>query len=346
MFRKRNAGKPLAREKVKQWKKALREYDAMTEQDVVGPEEAQSIALLETLEAQQTGLRSLYEDLAQTQEPEAFGKAVMTRLRSQRRAAVNVAKANQKLLENYDELSARWDDLTRQPHSRLKPPANSVIDLEETRSGHFASGMNLYKLLLVCFIGCFGGVVIELLWCLLTNGYMESRAGLVYGPFNMVYGAGALVLTIALYRYRNRGKWLSFLGGFLVGSALEYFCSWAQELLFGSVSWDYSHMPFNINGRICLIYSVFWGFLGVFWVKTLYPVMAELILKIPNRVGKILTWVLTAFFVFDCVVTLLAVFRWSQRVDMIPAANAFWAFIDSRFPNARMERIFANMVFR
>ena len=157
MFRKRNAGKPLAREKVKQWKKALREYDAMTEQDVVGPEEAQSIALLETLEAQQTGLRSLYEDLAQTQEPEAFGKAVMTRLRSQRRAAVNVAKANQKLLENYDELSARWDDLTRQPHSRLKPPANSVIDLEETRSGHFASGMNLYKLLLVCFIGCFGG---------------------------------------------------------------------------------------------------------------------------------------------------------------------------------------------
>ena len=115
MFRKRNAGKPLAREKVKQWKKALREYDAMTEQDVVGPEEAQSIALLETLEAQQTGLRSLYEDLAQTQEPEAFGKAVMTRLRSQRRAAVNGAKANQKLLENYDELSARGDDLTRQP---------------------------------------------------------------------------------------------------------------------------------------------------------------------------------------------------------------------------------------
>ena len=44
--------------------------------------------------------------------------------------------------------------------------------------------------------------------------------------------------------------------------------------------------------------------------------------------------------------TLIAVFRWSQRVDAIPAANAFWAFIDARFPNSRMERIFANMVFR
>ena len=126
----------------------------------------------------------------------------------------------------------------------------------------------------------------------------------------------------------------------------RYFCSWAQEMLFGSVSWDYSHMPFNINGRICLIYSVFWGFLGIFWVKTLYPMIAQLILKIPNKAGKILTWALTAFFVFDCAVTLLTVFRWSQRVDGIAASNAFWAFLDTRFPDSRMQRIFANMVFR
>lgn len=338
--------KRLAREKVKQWKKALREYDQLTEHDVVSPAEAQSAELLDTLEKAQPGLHSLYEDLAQAEDPERFGENVMHRLRSYRRASNNLTRANAKLLENYDELSARWDDLTRQPHFKVKPPANSVIDLEETRSDHFAAGMNVYKLLLVCFIGCFGGVVIELLWCLLTNGYLESRSGLVYGPFNMVYGAGALVLTLALYRYRNRGKWLSFLGGFVVGSALEYFCSWAQELLFGSVSWDYSHMPFNINGRICLVYSVFWGFLGIFWVKTLYPMMAQLILKIPNKIGKWATWALTAFFVFDCVVTLLTVFRWSQRVDGIAASNAFWTFIDTRFPDARMQKIFANMVFR
>lgn len=338
--------KRLAKEKVKRWKKALREYDQVSEQDIVTPVEQQAREALEALDAAQPDLQSLYENLAAAENPEDYGEAVMHRLRSYRRASVDLGKANSILLENYDELSARWDDLTRQHHSRLKAPANSVIDLEETRSDHFAAGMNLYKLLLVCFIGCFGGVVIELAWCLLTNGYLQSRSGLVYGPFNMVYGAGALVLTVALYRYRNRGKWLSFLGGFLVGSALEYFCSWAQEMLFGSVSWDYSHMPFNINGRICLVYSVFWGFLGVFWVKTLYPMVAQLILKIPSRFGKILTWALTAFFVFDCAVTLLTVFRWSQRVDGIAASNAFWAFIDARFPDSRMQRIFANMVFR
>ena len=338
--------KKARKEKIKAWKQAIREYDSITERDVVMPVEEDSQRVLQTLEQGQPSLESLYEDLAQAHDPESFDTAVMQRLRSYRRASTDLVRANGKLLENYDELSARWDDVTRQHHRKLTAPANAVIDLEETRSGHFAAGMNIYKLLLVCFIGCFGGVVIELLWCLVTNGYLESRSGLVYGPFNMVYGAGALALTLALYRFRNRGRWLSFLGGFLVGSALEYVCSWAQELLFGSVSWDYSHMPFNLNGRICLLYSIFWGFLGIFWVKTLYPFMAQLILKIPNRFGKVFTWCLTAFFVFDCVVTLLTVFRWSCRVEGIAASNAFWAFLDSRFPDARMQRIFANMVFR
>lgn len=334
------------RQKRNAWKKALRDYEEVTDQDIVTPEEAGSAALLEQLRQEQPKLQALYEGMATSFQPEQYSRQVVAQLRSYRRAGLHLARASQQVLENYDELSARWDDLTRPRRLRLKPPANSVIDLEEEKAGHFASGMNMYKLMLICLIGCFGGVVIELAWCLLTNGYLESRAGLVYGSLNMVYGAGALVLTLALYRYRNRGKWLCFLGGFVVGSVLEYFCSWAQECLFGSVSWDYSHMPFNIHGRICLIYSIFWGFLGIFWVKSLYPMMAQLILRIPNKAGKPLTWALTVFLIFDCIVTLIAVFRWSQRVDAIPAANAFWLWIDTRFSNARMERIFANMVFR
>ena len=143
--------KRLAKEKVKRWKKALREYDQVSEQDIVTPVEQQAREALEALDAAQPDLQSLYENLAAAENPEDYGEAVMHRLRSYRRASVDLGKANSTLLENYDELSARWDDLTRQHHSRLKAPANSVIDLEETRSDHFAAGMNLYKLLLVCF---------------------------------------------------------------------------------------------------------------------------------------------------------------------------------------------------
>lgn len=265
-----------------------------------------------------------------------------------KRASANLTKALAQTVSLYDELIARQNDIRKQNKKRrllASAPANAAIDLSESRSEHFAKGLNLYKLLLICFIGSFVGVLIELLWCLVTNGYLESRSGLVYGPFNLLYGIGAVALTICLYKFRNHSGWLSFLGGMLVGSVVEYVCSWVQQTAFGSRSWDYSEMPFNINGRICLLYSVFWGLLGVLWIKDIYPRMAKLILKIPNRAGKIITWVLVIFFILNAVMSCISIFRWSQRIDGIEPSNGFWKLIDGRFPNERMERIYANMKF-
>ena len=53
----------------------------------------------------------------------------------------------------------------------------------------------------------------------------------------------------------------------------EYICSLGQEIVFGSVAWDYSSLPLNINGRVCLLYSIFWGVLGVGWVKLVMPLV-------------------------------------------------------------------------
>ena len=260
------------------------------------------------------------------------------------------------LLETHMLVNAEADELA----TRLKegessgrkrrlfhaPPANSVIDLEEEKTGHFAMGLNFYKLILLVFIGSFAGVVVEMLWCLLTNGYLESRAGLVYGPFNLLYGVGAVTLSVCLFRYRNRSSGFSFAGGMIVGSVVEYVCSWGQELLFGSTSWDYSNLPFNLNGRICLLYSVFWGILGVLWMKNLYPRLARWILKLPNRLGKAFTVAMAVFLVVNGVVTLLAVDRWSERIAGDPAVTAADRLFDEHFPDARMERVFANMEFK
>lgn len=260
------------------------------------------------------------------------------------------------LLETHMLVNAEADELA----TRLKegessgrkrrlfhaPPANSVIDLEEEKTGHFAMGLNFYKLILLVFIGSFAGVVVEMLWCLLTNGYLESRAGLVYGPFNLLYGVGAVTLSVCLFRYRNRSSGFSFAGGMIVGSVVEYVCSWGQELLFGSTSWDYSNLPFNLNGRICLLYSVFWGILGVLWMKNLYPRLARWILKLPNRLGKAFTVAMAVFLVVNGVVTLLAVDRWSERIAGEPAVTAADRLFDEHFPDARMERVFANMEFK
>ena len=321
----------------------------MEEKDLL--ECSQSILKLE--EALDLRYQGYYEQLADQsslppEERTVLQSEVTREAEDLKRASANLLQAHLWASEKSDELATRLREGQESSRRRglfRRAPANSLIDLEEERADSFASGVNFYKIALVCIVGSFAGVVVEMLWCLFRNGYIESRSGLVYGPLNPVYGIGAVVMTLALYRYRNRSSSISFLGGALVGSVIEYLLSWGQEALFGSTSWDYSHMPFNLDGRICLLYSLFWGILGVFWIKSIYPRTAQVILKIPNRFGKILTWVLTILLVLDCAVSLMAVGRWSERVLGDPPDSAVDVFFDQHFPDERMARIYANMEF-
>lgn len=282
----------------------------------------------------------------------AFYAAIRDELVLLRKRRDLMAKKLQAFNELIDEVETRLKeteqyDRRKKKKVRILPPAptNAQIDYREKQEAHFAQGMTFYKLFWVFFIGCFAGVVLETIYCLIQRGHYESRVGLIYGPFNLVYGIGALCLSGALYQFRNRGRVFSFVGGFVVGSVVEYACSWFQEVCFGSTSWDYSNMPYNLNGRICLLYSIFWGILGIFWIKDIYPRMAKWILKIPNKVGKPLTWVLLVFMVFNSVMTLFTSLRWTARREGVEPRNAFEAYLDEHYPDERMQKIFANAEF-
>jgi len=303
--------------------------------------------------AYQTHLENTcYQELARCTSFDGIPKELESRANAElsalRSALADLDDARKRTADMADELNARLKDTSKAVNRRwyqLNPPANSAIDLQEQEQSHFTGRMNLYKLALVFFIGSFAGVIVELAWCLLRHGYLESRNGVVWGPFSPLYGIGAASLSLALYRFRNRGPWLSFLGGMIIGSIVEYACSWFQEAAYGSRSWDYSAMPFNLNGRICLLYSLFWGVLGVFWIKDIYPRMSKWILKLPDRGGRLVTWALTIFMAVNCLVSGIAVLRWSERVQGIPAGNAMEEFFDVRFPDERMRGIYANMDF-
>ena len=308
------------------------------------PLEQESLELLQQAFLLQQDAGEFYPRMI---EEEEMADRTQEAIESLQRTNGNLSKALRLTVAVTDELKGRSRDIRKQrKQPRLAAPANAVIDYREEKNDHFAKGLHPYKLLLVCFIGSFLGVVVELLWCLVTNGYLESRSGLVYGPFNLLYGVGAAVLTLGLYRFRNRTPYISFLGGMLVGSVVEYTFSWGQEMLFGSTSWDYSHLPFHLNGRICLMYSVFWGVLGVLWMKNLYPRMAKWILRLPQKGGKVLVWILTVFFAVNALISSLSVARWHQRTEGIPPQNAWEELLDQRFPDERMEQIFANMQFK
>ena len=82
-------------------------------------------------------------------------------------------------------------------------------------------GQLFYELFWIFFIGCFLGVVIESIWCVLTRGYYESRSGLIYGPFNLIYGFGALLMTIGLNPLQHKKDKTIFFFGFMIGTVFE-----------------------------------------------------------------------------------------------------------------------------
>lgn len=222
----------------------------------------------------------------------------------------------------------------------------------------FAEGCSFYKLVALFFIGAFLGDITETIFCLLTTGVLMSRSSVVYGPFSIVWGLGCALLTLFLYRYRNKSDRYIFLAGTLLGGAYEYVCSVFTELVFGTVFWDYSGFAFNLGGRINLLYCFFWGIAAVVWLKMIYPKLSNLIERLPVRAGKILCNCLIVFMIFNMVLSSLALARYTQRhtgtggsgaeaagassPDARPEDNPLAAFLDARFPDERMERIYPN----
>ena len=86
-----------------------------------------------------------------------------------------------------------------------------------------------------------------------------SRSSVIYGAFSIVWGLGAVILTVVLQRFAGREDRYVFIAGSVLGGVYEYVCSVFTEVFFGTTFWDYSDMPFNIGGRTNLLYCIFWG---------------------------------------------------------------------------------------
>lgn len=210
----------------------------------------------------------------------------------------------------------------------------------------FAQGCSFYKLVCLFFIGAFLGDITETIFCLVTMGVLMSRSSVVWGPFSIVWGLGCALLTLFLYRYRNKSDRYIFAAGTLLGGIYEYVCSVFTELVFGTVFWDYSGFAFNLGGRINLLYCFFWGIAAVVWLKLIYPRLSRLIEMLPCRQGRILCNCMVVFMIINMVVSSLALARYTERNTTPETAeeNALTAFLDARFPDERMERIYPNAV--
>lgn len=208
----------------------------------------------------------------------------------------------------------------------------------------FAYGCSFHKVVWIFFLGAFLGDMTETVFCRIVLGSWMSRSSVVYGSFSLVWGIGVAGATILLYRYRNREDRYIFLAGIFLGGAYEYICSVFTELAFGTVFWDYSDIPFNLAGRINLLYCFFWGIAAWVWMKKLYPFLSKWIEKIPRKPGKILTYLFLIFMVFNVSVSAAALARYGERAQGKSPQNGWETWIDGEFPDRRMEEIYPNAV--
>ncbi|MBR2100749.1 MAG: putative ABC transporter permease [Eubacterium sp.] len=201
---------------------------------------------------------------------------------------------------------------------------------------------NFYQYIWIFIAGCYLGYGVETIWCLIKHGFIESRKSLVLGHLSVAYGMGAVLLTLILIYFQKAKIWKIFVIAFLSGSVVEYICSLGQEIIFGSVAWDYSHLPLNINGRICLIYSVFWGILGVIWVNLVIPFLNKCFEKIHIPFEKVIIWAFIAFFVFDGTLSAAAALRMDERKTDAEPSNRIEIFLDEHYDDETMHKIYAN----
>ncbi|MDB2086501.1 putative ABC transporter permease [Clostridium paraputrificum] len=203
---------------------------------------------------------------------------------------------------------------------------------------------DLYKLVLIFMIGSFIGYIVEMLYCYLKHGRFESRKGVIYGPFSPVYGFGAIVFTILLYKLEHFNAFIIFIVSAVVGAIFEYICSFVQEKTIGTISWQYNKTPLNLGGRTSGLYALYWGVLGLIFLRHTLPYIEIKIDEIPTELAILIAFTFGIFIAIDLIISAFAVRRQSSRVHGKKPINHIDIFLDKHYPDERLKKIYPNMI--
>ncbi len=202
--------------------------------------------------------------------------------------------------------------------------------------------LKVCDLIYIFIIASICGWFMEGLWSLIIYHTFINHSAVVIGPFNMAYGICAVLLTVILIKYQNSSYPKLFFIGFVGGSIIEYIMSLGMEVFLGFTAWDYSQRFLNINGRICFLYSLFWGLLGIFWIKICYPYIMKLIKKIKPKLKEKLAVYIVIFLMFDILITLSAIKRARAFEKGIEPQNQYEKILDKTFNSKYLKNMFNN----
>ena len=200
----------------------------------------------------------------------------------------------------------------------------------------------LTKIFWIFLIGSILGYGIEMVVGLVQNGHFVSRQGLLFGPFIQVYGVGLVAYYLVISNIRKKSYIKIFFITMLLGGIVEYLFSYLQETWFGTISWDYSNLLFNIHGRTSLLHCLYWGIGGVLFVRFILPLVRNLNEWCKNTNFRYITAFLVLFITFDIVMSGMAGSRQLERKNNIAANGYIDNFFDEYYPDEKLEQIYSN----
>lgn len=178
---------------------------------------------------------------------------------------------------------------------------------------------NIYQAVWIFIIYAFLGWCSEVAFAAVNKGKFVNR-GFLNGPVCPIYGVGMLIVVLCLWNLRDRPL-LLFLGSALLTTALEFVTGFVLERFFHDKWWDYSDMPFNIKGYVCLKFTILWGFAASFIIGAIHRFIYMLIEKTPFVLGVILLAVFSAAFIADFTVTLTALVKLPKKLKAMAEAE-------------------------
>ncbi len=212
----------------------------------------------------------------------------------------------------------------------------------------FADNLGYQKLWCIFIFGSIFGSIYEMSFVFLKRLIMEGiyfweiRTGVIYGPFNIIYGFGAVIMAIF---FINKGlKWYQILiRGSICGGLIEYIISLLQEVFTGTTSWNYNGYFLNINGRTTIVYMLFWGLICLFFVKIIYPILDKCLKKIPYKLGTLFLNILITFLIIDMFISFSAIIRQYLRRKNVEPITFYGEYLDKTFPDERLKKVYSNM---
>lgn len=147
----------------------------------------------------------------------------------------------------------------------------------------------------------FCGWIIEMVYVGIAQKKIVNR-GFLLGPYLPIYGVAGILMVLILNLYVDY-PFILFLNAIIIGSIVEYFSGYAMEKIFKAKWWDYSDVPFNLNGRICLVNSILFGLLGTILIYFINPFLSSCLHQIPNPILYFISGLLLSVFVIDVIVS-------------------------------------------